>query len=111
MKTPDSTKAKSSGLELRKFTVNNYPRHLRVMPPLQAIPHRREDVDYIAGCSNGPDLIAAMRGLGLEVPCQRIRFFEHDGKSCRLGAYSFTTRDSHLILAWQAKRKQGASYG
>ncbi len=90
-----------------RFTGTDNPRHLRVIPALMTRPRRREDVDGIAGCSNGPDLIAALRGLGLEVPCERIRFLDRDGNVCRPGIYSFTLRDRRKVLAWQARKGGG----
>lgn len=109
MKRPTPPKAESSAPNTRKFTGTDNPRHLRVIPALLTRPRRREDVDDIAGCSNGPDLIAVLRDLGLEVPCERIKFIDRDGKTCRPGVYSFTTKDRRLIWAWQARMKEGRS--
>lgn len=91
------------------FAGTDNPRHLRVIPALLARARRREDVDDIAGCSNGPDLIAALRDLGLEVPCKRIKFIDRDGKLCRPGVYSFTTKDRRLIWAWQVRIRKGSN--
>lgn len=107
MKTPDTTKAVSSAPNRPKFTGTDNPRHLRVIPALMTRPRRREDIDDIAGCSNGPDLIAALRGMGLDVPCERIRFIDRDGCTCRPGVYSFTTKDRRLIRTWQARVRKG----
>ena len=109
MKRPTPQKAESSAPNTRKFTGTDNPRHLRVIPALLARPRRREDVDDIAGCSNGPDLIAALRDLGLEVPCERIKFLDRDGNPCRPGIYSFTEKDRRQIWAWQARMKKGAN--
>lgn len=94
-----------------RFVGTDNPRHLRVIPALMARPRRREDVDDIAGCSNGPDLIAALRSMGLEVPCERIRFIDRDGYVCRPGVYSFTAKDRRLIWAWQARMRKGGTHG
>lgn len=109
MKTPDTTKAESSAPNTSKFKGTDNPRHLRVIPALMARPRRREDVDEIAGCSNGPDLIAALRGLGLEVPCERIKFIDRDGCECRPGVYSFTSKDRRLVWAWQNRMRKGSN--
>lgn len=85
------------------FIGTDNPRHLRVIPALMTRPRRREDVDDVAGCSNGPDLISDLRGMGLEIPCERIKFLDRDGKVCRPGVYSFTERDRRLIWAWQVR--------
>ncbi len=74
-----------------------------------ARPRRREDVDDIAGCSNSPELIAELRRRGLDVPCERIKFIDRDGKTCRPGVYSFTTKDRRLIWAWQARMRKGTN--
>ena len=109
MKTPDTTKAVSSAQDTRKFTGTDNPRQLRVIPALMARPRRREDIDEIAGCSNGPELVAELRRRGLEVPCERITFLDRDGKTCRPGVYSFTVKDRRLIWAWQARARKGTN--
>lgn len=108
-KRPTPHKAESSAPNTRKFTGTDNPRHLRIIPALMTRPRRREDVDAIAGCSNGPDLIAALRCLGLDVPCERIKFIDRDGCVCRPGVYSFTAKDRRLIWAWQARLKKGSN--
>ncbi len=46
-----------------KFLGTDNPRELRVIQALLTRPRRREDVDAIAGASNGPDLISNLRDL------------------------------------------------
>lgn len=104
MKRPTLQKAESSALDKPKFTGTDNPRHLRVITALMARPRRREDVDDIAGCSNGPELIAELRRRGLDVPCERIKFVDRDGKACHPGVYSLTTKDRRLI--WQARMRK-----
>ena len=79
MKTPDPTKAESSAPRRQHFTGTDNPRHMRVIHAVLGRPRRREDIDSIAGCSNGPELIAELRRRGLEVPCDRIKSIDHDG--------------------------------
>lgn len=110
MKTPDPKNAASTALRLSKFQGTDNPRQLRVIQALMARPRCREDIDHIAGCSNGPDLIAGLRGLGLKLPCERIKFFDRDGHECRPGVYSLTSKDRRLIWAWQATLKQGGRH-
>lgn len=110
MKTPDPKNAASTALRLSKFQGTDNPQQLRVIQALMARPRCREDIDHIAGCSNGPDLISALRGLGLKVPCERIKFFDRDGYESRPGVYSLTSKDRRLIWAWQATRKQGGRH-
>ena len=112
MKTPDTTKAVSSAPNRPKFTGTDNPRHLRVIEALLQRPRRREDVDNIAGCSNGPELIAELRrrGLGDEhLRCDRIRFIDRDGYPCRPGVYSLTEQGRRAIYTWLAKCRKGPS--
>ena len=109
MKTPDPTKAESSAPNTRKFTGTDNPRHLRALNALLRRPVPREQLDSVAGCSNGPELIAELRRRGLgddHLPCERIRFFDRDGKLCRPGVYSLTEKGRRMIYAWMATRKQ-----
>ena len=112
MKTPDTTKAESSAPNKPKFIGTDNPRHLRVIEALLQRPRRREDVDNIAGCSNGPELIAELRrrGLGDEhLRCDRIRFIDRDGYPCRPGVYSLTEQGRRAIYTWLAKCRKGPS--
>ena len=113
MKTPRPAKAEQSAPSKRKFTGTDNPRHLRVIDALLCRPRRREDIDSIAGCSNGPDLIAELRrrGLGEEhLPCKRIQFIDRDGFTCRPGVYSLTEQGRRAIYAWMAKRQKGGKH-
>ena len=106
MITPDPTKAESSAPSKRNFTGTDNLRHLRVIHVLLQRPLRREDVDSVAGCSNGPELIAELRRRGLgddHLPCERVPFVDRDGKPCRPGVYSLTQRDRRKIYSWMAK--------
>lgn len=109
MKTPDSTKkAESSAPNSAKFTGTDNARHLRAIFALLKRPRPREEIDSIAGCSNGPDLIAELRHRGLgdaHLPCERIKFIDRDGKICRPGVYSLTEKGRRMIYAWLAQRK------
>ena len=109
MKTPDPTKAESSAPNRPKFTGTDNPRHLRFIAAVLVRPRRREDVDSIAGCSNGPELVAELRRRGLDVPCERIRFIDRDGYPCRPGVYSFTASDRRKFYAWQATCRKGGA--
>ena len=92
-----------------RFLGTDNPRHLRFIAAVLARPRRREDVDSIAGCSNGPELIAELRRRGLEVPCERIRFIDRDGYPCRPGVYSFTAADRRKFYTWQAACRKGGA--
>ena len=92
-----------------RFTGTDNPRHLRVIHAVLGRPRRREDVDSIAGCSNGPELIAELRRRGLDIPCKRITFIDRDGYPCRPGVYSLTENDRRKIYTWLAKCRKGAT--
>lgn len=106
MKTPAATKVTTSAPSTRKFTGTDNLRHLRVIHALLRRPVSREELDSIAGASNGPELVAELRRRGLDVPCERIKFIDRDGQPCRPGVYCFTARDRRLIHTWMAQRKQ-----
>ena len=108
MKTPETTKAESSVPSKRKFTGTDNPRQLRALAVLLRRPVSREALDHIAGCSNGPEMVAELRRRGLDVPCERIRFIDRDGFICRPGVYSLSIADRRKVHAWLAKRGSAA---
>lgn len=75
------------------------PREKRAIRALLNNPIMRENLDSIAGCSNGPELVAGLRRKGLEIPCERVERFDKDGNSCWPGRYSFTPEDRPLARA------------
>ncbi|WP_250519623.1 hypothetical protein [Caballeronia sp. NCTM1] len=77
------------------------PRQLRVVHGLLARPRlTREQLDRVAGCSNGPDLVHELRRKGLQIPCVRVSAVDRDGKLIRHGIYSFSDRDRRSARAW-----------
>lgn len=112
MKNPEPFENHLSGPNKRKFSGTDNPRHLRALAVLLRHPLPREALDSIAGCSNGPDLIAELRlrGLGHDhLPCERIKFLDRDGKLCRPGVYHLTATGRRMVYAWMAKRKTGGA--
>ena len=109
MKTPRPAKAEQSAPNKRDFTGTDNPRHLCALTVLLRRPVPREQLDSLAGASNSPELVAELRRRGLEVPCERIRFIDRDGFTCRPGVYSLTTADRRMVYAWQAKRRNGVA--
>lgn len=93
-----------------RFMGTDNPRHLRAIQALLTRPIPREQLDQIAGCSNGPELIAELRRRGLHkeyhLRCDRINFIDRDGKVCRPGVYSFTDKGRRMIYAWLAKQRK-----
>ena len=109
VKRPTPQKAESSAPSKRKFTGTDNPRHLRALTVLLNRPIPREQLDSVAGASNSPELVAELRRRGLEVPCERIRFIDRDGFTCRPGVYSLTIADRRMIYAWMAKRQKASA--
>ncbi len=87
------------------FTGTTNPRHLRTIQALMTRPVTREHLDQIAGCSNGPELIAELRRRGLEVPCARTKKKDRDLFDCWPGVYHFTLKDRRRVNRWLAGRK------
>ena len=88
------------------FTGTDNPRHLRAIQALMTRPTTREHLDQIAGCSNGPELMAELRRRGLEVRCCRTKKKDRDLFDCWPGVYYFTQADRRKVNAWLAKRNQ-----
>lgn len=91
----------------RRFSGTANARHLRAIEALERGPVFREMLDRIAGCSNGPELVAELRRRGLDIPCERVPIEDRDGKICRPGRYSFSGKDRPLIAEWTARHNRG----
>ena len=90
-----------------RFTGTDNPRHLRVIQALMTRPLPREQLDSVAGASNGPELVAELRRRGLETPCTRTKKKDRDLFDCWPGVYHFTQQDRRRVRAWLAKRSRG----
>jgi hypothetical protein len=83
----------------RKFTA----RQSRV---LQALMNRqgwiwREDIDRIAGASNGPEVIRQLRHHhGIEIDMVKVDKIDRDGKPCKPGKYKITERGIEAASAY-----------
>lgn len=106
MKTPAPQTAEASALDQRRFYTDN-PRHCRILALLLKRPAKREEIDNRAGASNGPDLVLELRRRGLDLPCERVKAIDRDGRECRPGIYSMTTADRRKVLAWLRRREGG----
>lgn len=89
----------------RQFIGTENPRHLRVLDALMLGPLSREQVDRVGGASNGPELISELRSFGLDIPCERKRVHDRDGKPVWAGIYSLTPADKAMIQAWRTERE------
>jgi len=91
------------------FTGTDNPRHLRVIQALMTRPLPREQLDKVAGCSNGPELVAELRRRGLELECTRTKKKDRDLFDCWPGVYHFTKADRRRVIQWLAIRNTGGA--
>ena len=95
------------------FLGTDNPRYLRALQALITRPVPREELDRVAGCSNGPALIAELRALGLPapecLPCHRVPCFDRDGLEVKRGVYTLTPLGHRRVNEW--KRRRAASKG
>lgn len=82
---------------LPPFSTAN-PREIRIICALAGSPCNREELDRIAGASNVPDAIAALRRAGLEIPCHRSPATDKDGEIVYRGRYHFTDADRERTM-------------
>ncbi len=99
MKTPDPTKAESSAPSKRNFKLT--PRQARVC---EAFAKRcklwREEVDRIAGASNGPEVMRQLKKKGLTWQCDRVKKIDRDGNPCEPGIYSIVGDGWETLNTW-----------
>ena len=86
------------------FLGTDNPRHLRVIQALMTRPLPREQLDQVAGCSNGPELVAELRRRNLNVPCPRAKKKDRDLFDCYPGVYHLTEQDRRKLEAWKRER-------
>ena len=91
------------------FLGTDNPRHLRVIQAATVRPIPREELDRVAGCANGPELVAELRRRGLDMPCTRTKKIDRDMFECFPGVYHFTQADRRKLIAWKRKRTLGGA--
>jgi hypothetical protein len=69
----------------------------RLLAALLHRPRSRLEAGTVAGAVNLPDLVCRLRGLGFDLPCERIEVLDRDGVVCRPGVYSASNADRSLI--------------
>jgi hypothetical protein len=89
------------------FLGTDNPRHIRAIAALLTGPKSREELDAKAGCSNGPQLVAELRRLGLDVLCKLVADRDRDGHRIKRGVYHFSESDRVKVMGWQQRRKSG----
>lgn len=87
-----------------KFSGTGNLRHLRVIHAAMTRALPREQLDRVAGCSNGPELVAELRRRGLDFPCKRTPAIDRDGFTVRVGVYHLTEQDRRKIIKFQATK-------
>ena len=70
------------------------PRKLRLLEALLDGPLSREALDRGIGTSNSPDVVFRLRARGFDLPCERRRGIDRDGRPCSFGIYRMTARDA-----------------
>ena len=86
------------------FTTEN-PREVRIICALASGPQSREALDLIAGASNVPDAISALRRRGLEIPSCREPQKDRDGTTVYRGRYSLSEADRRRTRGiWECAR-------
>jgi hypothetical protein len=113
MKKSDRLQAKSDLFENAEISSNfttpvtfsgtDNPRYLRAIHALLENSISREQLDRIAGCSNGPALIARIRDLGLGkdgLPCTIVHDCDRDGKATSYGVYALSSYGRRAVNAW-----------
>lgn len=78
------------------------PRRIRVLEALHARRNWifREEIDRIAGSSNGPDVVAQLRHRhGVEIDMQMVPRIDRDGRACEVGQYKLTEQGIEAAAA------------
>ena len=92
------TIAAKLGPHSRDYT---HSREARLIRALLQRPHMREELDRIAGVSNGPDLIMNVKNtVGLMINCERLSFIDRDGRRCRPGRYTLELQSRGAAMRW-----------
>ncbi|CAG9163846.1 hypothetical protein [Cupriavidus pinatubonensis] len=81
------------------------PRKRRALVALMHGPLAREDFDRTVGCSNGPDLILALRRIGFHIPCELKSHRDRDGRDVRFGVYELSACDRAIVARWLSAKE------
>lgn len=89
------------------------PRRHRLLAALVSGPVPREAADRIAGASNSPQYIAALKQYGLAIVCERVPSTDRDGLPCRPGVYHLLAESlplAHKLLRGKAGQPEGGAH-
>jgi hypothetical protein len=116
MKTPGPTKAEPSAPNSANSTADTSrnarltPRQSRLLVALLQANDwiTRENVDRIAGASNGPQIVLEVRRKvtgydGIEM--QKADATDRDGKACKPGRYRLSTQGRQRAAEWLARKE------
>lgn len=82
------------------------PRERRALAELLERELTREQLDGVAGASNGPAVIMGLRRRGLDIPCRMEPVLDRDDEPIRRGIYHLTDEDKkiacHLVSGGSA---------
>jgi hypothetical protein len=99
MKTPDNSKPLPRAPKQHDFKLTHRQRGL-----CEAFATGRklwrEEVDRIAGASNGPEVMRQLKGKGLAWQCDRIKKIDRDGNPCEPGIYSIVGSGWETLQTW-----------
>jgi hypothetical protein len=105
MKTPEPSKENPSAPNSANFKTNKLtPRQSRTIAALMAKPPgwiSREQIDRIAGASNGPQIIHELRRkIGADgIDTKRVHAIDRDGRPCRPGFFRLSDKGRERILS------------
>jgi hypothetical protein len=80
-----------------KFDGAKGPREFRFLQTILNRHLTREEVDAVAGASNGPEIVNQLRSRGLELPCFRLGTLDRDGVWVFRGLYALTPKDRRQV--------------
>lgn len=83
-------------------TTNRQRRALAALLNCTAL--KREELDRVAGASNGPDIVMQLRANGLPkdtcLRCERVKVLDRDGIEALAGIYWLTEEGRRRVLNW-----------
>jgi hypothetical protein len=110
----DTVTAQPNSTATATFSGTNNPREQRALAALLNGPVPRERLDSIAGCSNGPALVASLRSKGLGMAglcCTMVPGRDRDGKRVLFGVYALSGSGRRAVVATLRRQNNARSEG